>query len=53
VIYTCRESCFAASHFDTNHLHHVLWEPEDLDGAVARLKATIRFTIPEAKQQDD
>lgn len=50
VIYTCERSVFKeASHFDTSHHLHVLWQEEDLADAMIRLKATIRATIPEAK----
>ncbi|MGH9894821.1 MAG: hypothetical protein ACREA0_23150 [bacterium] len=49
VIYTCEESKFEdASHFDTNHHLHVLWNAADLAPAIKKLKATIRATIPEA-----
>jgi hypothetical protein len=52
VIYTCQESKFAdASHFDTNHHLHVLWNENDMDAAVKQLKATIRATIPEATRE--
>lgn len=51
VIFTCRASKFQeASHFDTNHHFHVLWDETALDAAVAMLKASIRATIPEAKR---
>ena len=56
VIYTCERSYFKkeGTHFDTNHLHTVLWEPNDLDGAAERLKITIRATLPEdAKLEDE
>ena len=49
VIYTCEQSKFTeASHFDTNHHLHVLWNESEPDDAAKRLKATIRATIPEA-----
>lgn len=42
VIYTCRKDVFedkkSAPHFDTNHHLTVIWEAEDLDAAVVRLK---------------
>ncbi len=51
VIYTCESSVFKeASHFDTSHHLHVLWQEEGLVDAMSRLKATIRATIPEAKR---
>jgi hypothetical protein len=56
VIYSCEKSYFEkkGSHFDTNHLHTVLWESNDLDDAAERLKITIRATLPEdAKLEDD
>jgi hypothetical protein len=55
VIYTCQRSVWdeRKSHFDTNHHLHVVWDPSDMAGAVRELKATIRFTLPDAKQQDD
>lgn len=52
VIYLCEESKFTeASHFDTNHHLHVLWNPADLEPAMKKLKATIRATIPEATRE--
>jgi hypothetical protein len=53
VIYTCEESAFAgkASHFDTNHNLHVLWNATNIDPALKKLKATIRATIPEATRE--
>lgn len=50
VIYTCEEAAFhkTPSHFDTNHHLHILWKADDIAPAVAKLKATIRATIPEA-----
>ncbi len=56
VIYTCRKSDLPGlkTHFDTNHHLTVQWEPDKLPEAAARLKATIRATLPvEAKQSDD
>lgn len=54
VIYTCEQSKFdeKSSHFDTNHHLTVMWTSEDPSAAVRNLKATIRATIPEAKQED-
>jgi hypothetical protein len=52
VIYTCEESKFGeASHFDTNHHLHVLWNEGDISTAMKQLKATIRATIPEARRE--
>lgn len=54
VIYTCEASKFdkASTHFDTNHHLTVKWDFENPEEAVQELKATIRYTIPEARQQD-
>jgi len=54
VIYTCEKCAFdeKASHFDTNHHLHVLWEYDKLTDFVRRLKATVRASIPEAKGED-
>ncbi len=52
VIYTCAQAKFEeASHFDTNHHLHVLWNENDMEPAVKKLKATIRATIPEARRE--
>ena len=55
VIYTCERTVFEKrkSHFDTNHHLHIPWDAANMAPALLQLKATIRFTIPEAKQQDD
>lgn len=55
VIYTCERAVWdkRKSHFDTNHHQHVVWDAANMPPAIRDLKATIRFTIPEAKQQDD
>lgn len=49
VIYTCRQKEWEeeGSHFDTNHLRTIIWNPGDLDEAVAKLKSMIRVTLPE------
>lgn len=57
VIYTCRKDVFdekaIAPHFDTNHHLTVVWSPNDLAAAEAKLTATIRATLPdEAKLSD-
>jgi len=52
VIYTCEESKFQESHFDTNHRLHVKWTEDDPASATSRLKATIRATIPEATSEE-
>jgi hypothetical protein len=48
VIYTCREAEWnqGHSHFDTNHLVTVIWDPANLEHAGARLTATIMATLP-------
>lgn len=57
VIYTCRKDVFEdkeqGTHFDTNHHLTVPWDPENMAEAVAKMKATIRATLPgEAKIED-
>lgn len=57
VIYTCRKDVFEdktkGTHFDTNHHLTVVWEPDNLDDAVERLKATIRATLPDEAKLGD
>jgi hypothetical protein len=56
VIYTCEKSAWEkqGTHFDTNHLTHIIWDPKDLTGAQNRLVATIRATFrADAKQTDE
>ncbi|MCL2888277.1 MAG: hypothetical protein FWF35_03090 [Elusimicrobia bacterium] len=48
----CNRKIKNAPHFDTNHHLTIFWNPEKPDEFVKKLKETIRFTIPEAKQQD-
>jgi hypothetical protein len=55
VIYTCRHDHWSAgkSHFDTNHLATIVWDPARLKDAEVRLTAMIRATLPaEAKLGD-
>jgi hypothetical protein len=55
VIYTCRKEEWdeRKTHFDTNHLNTIIWDPDKLDDAALRLIATIRATLPaEAKMTD-
>lgn len=59
VIYTCKKSVFderiksgGGTHFDTNHHLHILWDTDNLDDTIDRLKACIRATVPDAKQID-
>jgi nucleoside 2-deoxyribosyltransferase len=56
VIYTCRKAEWdeRKSHFDTNHLVTIIWDPTNLSDAAERLAATIRATLPtEARLADD
>ena len=56
VIYTCEKTAWEeqGTHFDTNHLNTIIWDPEDLTEAENRLVATIRATFrADAKQTDD
>jgi hypothetical protein len=56
VIYTCEKTAWEeqGTHFDTNHLTHIIWDPKDLTEAENRLVATIRATLrADAKQTDD
>jgi hypothetical protein len=48
VIYTCRSDVWnsQSSHFDTNHLVTVIWDPSNLGDAERRLTATVRATLP-------
>jgi hypothetical protein len=55
VIYTCRKPEWdeRKTHFDTNHLVTIIWEPDQLEDAGTRLTATIRATLPgEARLTD-
>jgi nucleoside 2-deoxyribosyltransferase len=55
VIYTREQSVWKQqkSHFDTNHHLHISWDAGNIASAIRDLKATIRFTVPEAKQEDE
>ncbi len=57
VIYTCKKSIFddekTKPHFDTNHYLTVVWDPDNLEEAANKLKATIRATLPEAAKMVD
>ena len=57
VIYTCRKDVFddktKGTHFDTNHHLTVVWEADKLPDAMAKLKATIRATLPEEAKLDE
>jgi hypothetical protein len=55
VIYTCEASKWTESktHFDTNHLVTIIWNPADLQKAQNQMTATIRATLRgEARQND-
>jgi hypothetical protein len=55
VIYTCRTNEWEdrKTHFDTNHMNTIIWDPDKLDDAAMHLTATIRATLPaEAKMMD-
>ncbi len=49
VIYTCRQKEWGdeGTHFDTNHLRTIIWNPDALGEAATRLKNIIRVTLPE------
>ena len=56
VIYTCRRHEWEAqrTHFDTNHLVTIVWDPANLKPAEEQLIATIRATLPsEATMEND
>jgi hypothetical protein len=56
VIYTCRRAEWdrAKTHFDTNHMLTVVWDPTDLMPSEKQIAATIRATLrAEATQADD
>jgi hypothetical protein len=54
VIYICKKGHIPKVHFDTNHHLIVEWDPDDLLKTAAKLKNTIRATLPaEAKLDDD
>jgi nucleoside 2-deoxyribosyltransferase len=48
VIYTCREKEWSKdkTHFDTNHLNTIIWDPNNLEKAARNLTAMIRATLP-------
>jgi hypothetical protein len=56
VIYTCKADKFKEkkTHFDTNHMVTIPWDPSNLAKAQKALTATIRETLPEiATMADD
>jgi hypothetical protein len=48
VIYSCRQAEWSVqkTHFDTNHLVTVIWNPDDLPSAALQLKAIVRASLP-------
>jgi hypothetical protein len=56
VIYLCKKEVFAdpkaKPHFDTNHHLTIVWDRETIQEDMERLVATIRYSIPEARQVD-
>lgn len=52
VIYTCRNDVFeeGKTHFDTAHHQTVIWDPDDLESALVKLRSVIRVTFPEIAQ---
>lgn len=55
VIFTCEETYFKnkGTHFDTSHMHTVLWKVENLEQGADRLTVTIRATLPDDVVLDD
>lgn len=55
VIYTCRQKEWdeEKTHFDTNHLRTVVWDPAKWDEATTKLTAIIRATLPEEATMTD
>jgi hypothetical protein len=56
VIYTCDKSVWEVqkTHFDTNHMLHVLWDTANLKKTEDEIAATVRATLrSEAIQADD
>jgi hypothetical protein len=55
VFYTCKASVWEEekSHFDTNHMHTILWDEKNLKKAEDELADTIRATLREDAKQND
>lgn len=55
VIYTCAKSTWQKekTHFDTNHLKTIIWDPAELKQAGDELTATIRATLRAGAKQTD
>ena len=56
VIYLCKQAAFedkkTPPHFDTNHHQTIIWDQATMLADMDSLVATIRFSIPEARQSD-
>jgi len=56
VIYLCKKAAFedknTRPHFDTNHHQTIIWDQATMPTDMDSLVATIRFSIPEARQSD-
>ena len=55
VFYTCKASVWEEqkSHFDTNHLHTIVWDENNLKKAGDELTASIRATLRDEAEQND
>ena len=55
VFYTCKASVWEEqkSHFDTNHLHTIIWDENNLKDAEDKLTDTIRATLRDEAEQND
>jgi hypothetical protein len=55
VFYTCERSAWEEkqTHFDTNHLLTIIWDPDELDKAGTQLTAAIRATLRDQAKQSD
>jgi hypothetical protein len=56
VIYLCKKAAFedkkTRPHFDTNHHQTIIWDQATMPTDMDSLVATVRFSIPEARQSD-
>lgn len=55
VFYTCKKSVWEdeKTHFDTNHMHTIIWDENDPEKAGDDLTDTIRATLREEARQED
>lgn len=55
VFYTCEESFFHrhGTHFDTNHMHTILWNSTNTKAGAEALKISIRATLPDEAKMND